>query len=137
MEKPQPEGESSSSSYRNRDRYGMAVALTYQGRRRVADGPKYLAAFSGETVRWKLINSLDRAVTFEFRLMQRLDAFGPDDPFYGDRTVQVQPGQENKELSLRITADWPAINEMVRYEYEIRILDEPGTSLDSELDIWP
>jgi hypothetical protein len=140
---PQPEtkGGPQAAVYRGQVRYGMAVAVKDGDKTLIAGGPERIAAFAGESVRWKLINSTREPVTFELTAVRRVSGEGLGDPFEsGKRTATVPPNvgaaRAKDYIEVKIKRD-AATTEPTTYHYEIWVEGKPNSGIDPEMDIWP
>ena len=129
--KPEAHAQSGpAKEYRNQDRFGMAVAVALPKGTVIAPGPPRLAAFEGENVRWKLLNTTKEPVTFEL-------LFAGRDPFAAGPYAAAVAAGATGELVRRISAGAALNKQVTRYQYEIRVQNKPGTGIDPELDIYP
>jgi hypothetical protein len=136
MQNEPSKGGAQDTDFRGRDRHGMAVAVTRAGRAAVAGGPERIDAFAGETIRWKLVNTTGRPVTFELQVLKQMGS-GPPDPFEEGPREIYSAGEKKVELALKVKPSAAFKEKPTRYQYEIRIKGDPKSGLDPDLDIWP
>jgi len=118
--------------YRKSVAYGLAVALSYQGKRKVKGGPERLAVFSGQKVSWRFLNTTGTPATFVLTVEKGVSS---DHPFVEPPPWKTKAGDNLGKATLTLTIK--TFKEAARYKYQIEIEGEPGSALDPELDIWP
>jgi hypothetical protein len=118
--------------YRKSVAYGVAVALSLQGKRKVKGGPEHLVVFSGQTVSWRFLNTSDKPATFVLTV-KKGDPY--ENPFVEEQPWKVTARGNLGTADLTLTVK--SFSAPARYHYDIVIEGEPDSALDPELDIWP
>ena len=118
--------------YRKSAAYGVAVALTLQGKRKVKGGPERLAVFSGQKVSWKFLNTSEKPATFVLTV-KKGEPY--EHPFVEEQPWKVTAGGNLGTADLTLTIK--SFAKPARYHYDIKIEGDPDSALDPELDIWP
>ena len=130
--KEDKKGSGDPEGYRKSVAYGVGVALTYQGRRKVKGGPEHLAVFSGQKVTWRFLNTSDKPATFVLTV-KKGEPY--PHPFVEEQPWTATAGGGLGTAALTLTIK--GFSRPARYQYEIKIEGEPDSLLDPELDIWP